>query len=144
MALIASISSIEDGSDYFDDFYLSCWFRYKPIVQKKRIIHKQTLKGSFTQKTYPLFNPGNDFIEWEIELHPDASFVAAIKERYDSDELFRFNGIWGEEYVVEFSEFDVPEIIGGKFKIEGKFRILCISADFMPSCNPTTNTTPSP
>ena len=144
MIKLAYIRSVADVSDYFGDFYLSCWFRYKPIVQKKRIIHKQTVKGSFTQKTYPLFNPGNDFIEWEIELHPDAVFVADLKERYDSDELFEFNGIWGEQYIVEFSEFDIPEIIGGKFKIEGKFRIICVLTDFMPSCNPTTPTTPAP
>lgn len=142
MATIAYIRSVEVGSIYFANFYLPCWFKYKPIVQKKRIIHKQTVKGSFTQKTYPLFNPGSEFIEWEIELHPDANFVADLKERYDSDELFEFNGIWGEQYIVEFSEFNIPEIIAGKFKMEGKFRIICVSADFMPSCD--SPTTPAP
>jgi hypothetical protein len=132
MLIIPTIQSEEPT--YSDPFELSCWFNYKPLILPKRIKYKQTLKGNFTQKTNPITLPGVSYLEWSLEAHTPG-FVDSLVKRYYYDSNYVFKGKWGEEYLIEFSELN-SEPSGGIFSISGKFRVLCITKNFNPTCVP--------
>jgi len=111
---------------------MPCWFKYTPFVPAKRIKVTQTSTGSFSQKSVPLFLYGNDYLEWEIETIT-RDFAEQMHQLYVLNETLTFVGVWGDSYLVEFTEF-VPTPKSGLFNLKGKFRIICLISDFNPSC----------
>jgi hypothetical protein len=75
---------------------------------------------------------GNDFINWEIEL-TTKDIVELMHDFYVFTGKLDFEGAWGDSYLVEFSEFKATPKFG-YFALKGKFRVICVTSDFAPSC----------
>ena len=103
------IATLQDGANPVVE--MPCWFKYIPYIPKKRIKVTQTSKGSFSQKSLPLFLPGNEYIDWEIELI-DGNFLELLRELYVLTGMLTFVGFYNDEYLVEFSELDVSSKSG--------------------------------
>lgn len=126
--MTATLTHIDDDTDILE---LSCGFTYDPYVPVKRINVVQTAKGSFTEIEEPIFNTGAEYIEWKFDM-AEGSEVKALRDRYNQEGHFRLTGCYGDEYLVEFSEF-VPKAFPEQlFSIKGKFRVLCIISEFDP------------
>jgi len=109
---------------------MDCGFKYTPYIPKKRISSTITAKGSFTQKSIPLFNHGKGYVDWDISS-TTAPIARIMYDLYNLDDTFTFTGAYGEEYLVEFSEIQANPA-GGPWAIKGKFRVLCVFSDFEP------------
>ena len=105
---------------------LSCDFNYKKYIPKKRQVTRMTSKGSFTQKSLPLFLPGMDTIDWSIELTTGVR-AQELYDLYLANENYIFNGAYGEELLVDFVDFGSEEL-AGYFKLVGKFRVICVES----------------
>jgi hypothetical protein len=129
--VLATLTSINDLQDINE---LPCEFTYTPYVAKKRICVQPTSKGSFVQRSKPLFNHGNQDFSWSIQL-TTSTVAKMFYDMYVSGDLFVFTGFWGEEFLVEFIEFEkTPQ--GGFFSLRGKFKVLCVTSEFDPDCAP--------
>jgi hypothetical protein len=124
---IATLTPLSTGVPY----ELNCGFKYVPYIPKKRISVKMTQKGSFTQKLLPIFVHGEEFVDFSIDL-VTAPVAKQLLDFYNLDDNFTFNGIWGEQYLVEFSEYK-PEPRRGPWAISGKLRVICVEADLNPA-----------
>lgn len=106
---------------------LDCGFKYTPYIPKKRLSVKKTQKGTFTQELLPRFLHGEEFLEWSIDL-TTAPIAKSLFDMYNLDDTFGFTGAYGEDYLIEFSEYTATQK-GGFWVVSGKFRILCVTAD---------------
>ena len=110
---------------------LGCEFIYDPYVPQKRFNVVQTAKASFTEIEDPIFNTGNEYIDFSYDLL-QGELVKQLQAAYDSDALFNFEGLYGDEYLIQFTEFIPKAFPVQLFEISGKFRVLCIISPFDP------------
>ena len=115
------------------NIYMPLGFNYTPYVPPKRTKTTQTIKGSFTQRSKPVFNHGLGVIEWTVDLTIDI---------YTNETLYllEFYGKWNDAYYVEFKTLtETTSGLGGYVGISGTFRVDCVITDTNFSC-----TTPAP
>lgn len=124
----ATLTSVDDETDILE---LSCGFTYDPYVPVKRINVTQTAKASFTEIEEPIFNTGQEFIDFKFDLL-EGPEVKELQERYNQNGYFTLTGCYGDEYLVEFSEFIPKAQPRQLFKVTGKFRVLCVKSQFDP------------
>jgi len=115
-------------------YVLPTGFKYKPYIPKKRVITKMTSKGSFTQRSNPLFLHGEETIEWSIDL-VTRPVAKALDDLYNYNGYLEFEGYYNEKYLVEMMEWE-PDPIAGYFAAKGTFRIVCVltPANLNPNC----------
>ena len=124
-----------------DPIYMPLGFNYTPYVPPKRTKTTQTIKGSFTQRSKPLFNHGLGVIEWTVELTTKEK-AQEIIDIYTNDALYllEFYGKWNDAYYVEFKTLtETTSGLGGYVGISGTFRVDCVITETNFSC-----TTPAP
>ncbi len=124
-----------------DPIYMPLGFNYVPYVAPKRTKTTQTIKGSFTQRSKPLFNHGQGVIEWQVELTTKTK-AQEIIDVYMNDQLYllEFYGKWNDSYYVEFKTLkQETSKLGGYVGLSGTFRVDCVITDINFSC-----TTPAP
>lgn len=124
-----------------DPIYMPIGFNYKPYVAPKRTKTVQTIKGSFTQRSKPLFNHGTGVIEWTVPLTTKDKAQEIINIYNDTSlYLLEFYGKWNDAYYIEFKtlEQETSEL-GGYVGLSGTFRVDCVIAETNFSC-----TTPAP
>jgi len=116
---------IFDTSEVFE---LPCAFKYTRFIPPKRISVKTTAKGAFTQVSNPPFvYEGNTFnFALDGAVGTDAQFFNNL---YKNCTKFYINGVLGERYLVQISEFDAQPFGNSIYVITGKMLILCVEAE---------------
>ncbi len=125
-----------------DPIYMPLGFNYVPYVPVKRTKTTQTIKGSFTQRSLPLFNHGNGIISWEVPLTTRQKAQQVI-DLYTNVNLYllEFYGKWNDSYYVEFTKLEEKTAqLGGYVGLSGEFRVSCVITETNFSCT----TTPAP
>ena len=122
--------------------YLPIGFNYVPYVAPKRSKTTQTITGSFTQRSLPLFNHGLGVIEWTVELTTREKAQEIINIYMNTSlNLLEFYGKWNDAYYIEFKTLvQNTSELGGYVGLSGSFRVDCVITDTNFSCT----TTPAP
>ncbi len=98
-------------------------FDYKPFIPKKKSVRIQTIRGSYTQRSYARYLFNNDSISWKMTTTP--SHAKVITTAYNQeDPKFTFTGAYGENYLIDFDELEA-EPLGGIWQLSGKFVVIC-------------------
>ena len=111
-------------------------FRYNPYIPTKRVTRTQTAGGVVTQYASPQVVHGDGTISWRC---PGSN--EAVKDQfltwYNTDDLilYSFTGYWGEEYEIEFAEFDKPEVQGRVFSLSGMFVVHEVIVEQTSACD---------
>ncbi len=111
-----------------DPIYMPIGFNYKPYVAPKRTKTTQTIKGSFTQRSTPLFNHGSGLIEWTVPLTTRNKAQEIINIYKDTNlYLLEFYGKWNDDYYIEFVSLEeITSELGGYVGLSGSFRVACV------------------
>ena len=129
--MIIPILKTEDGVDTVFEF--PCGFlNYDPYIPKKRKATKQTCKGSFTQTSKPLFLHGVEEIDWSMNI-VTRGIASQLDDLYNADDNYIFEGLYNERYLVDFSDLELIAI-GGYFRVNGKFRVICVLEEKELAC----------
>lgn len=124
--------SIVSADTAFEVEFPCGYLNYDPFIPKKRSVTKQTSTGSFTQISSPMFLNGQETIDWNVKFaSQDLAF--RLRDAYNLPEYFAFTGVWGESMFVEFKEFTMTSK-SGFFELNGKFRVICVSAYAFSQC----------
>ena len=121
---LVSLQAASGGPIYLMD----CGFNYTTYVPLKRTQTKQTTKGSFTQRSVPLFLHGTGTFEWSIEI-VTRPVAALMYDLYMANDLYIFDGAFGENYLVDFVEMKPPEVKSGYWGLSGTFRVVCVNIE---------------
>lgn len=119
-----------------DPIYMPIGFNYKPYVAPKRTKTTQTIKGSFTQRSVPLFNHGTGLITWTVPL-TTRNKAQEIINVYKNTNLYllEFYGKWGDAYYIEFVRLEeITSELGGYVGLAGDFRVDCVITETDYSC----------
>ena len=121
-----------------DPIYMPIGFNYKPYVAPKRTKTTQTIKGSFTQRSTPLFNHGTGLISWSVPLTTRNKAQEIINIYKDTSlYLLEFYGKWNDEYYVEFVKLEeITSELGGYVGLSGEFRVDCVISETDYTCPP--------
>ena len=105
-------------------------FDYKPFIPKKKANRVQTIRGSFTQRSFIRYVFNDDGIDWKMTTTP--SHAKVVMDAYDQeDPKFTFTGAFGESYLIDFAELTATPL-GGIWELTGKFIVLCETKSFNP------------
>lgn len=100
-------------------------FNYTPFVPKKKNKRFQTIRGTYTQRSYQQFTFNEEGIKWSMTTTP--SHAKVVSDAYNQeDPRFTFTGAYGETYTIDFDEFEAKPL-GGLWELSGKFIVLCDS-----------------
>jgi len=106
--------------------------RYPPFVQEKRFTLNPTARGAVFQQAADLLVQGDGFIDWTMELLCLAE-VCAMYRLYRKKGPLLFEGQYGEQLMVEFSQLKPTAQGGGYFSISGQFIVRCVLTDICES-----------
>tara|TARA_R110002167_G_scaffold89203_1_gene240648 strand:- start:26196 stop:26648 length:453 start_codon:yes stop_codon:yes gene_type:complete len=110
-------------------------FDYEPFIPKKKAKRFQTIRGSFTQRSFQRFTYNTDGISWKMTT--TSGHAKVIMSLYNTeDPRFYFTGAYGETLTVDFSEVKAKDL-GGVWELEGTFIVICDTyVSGQPSFNP--------
>lgn len=115
-----------------DEDELPCWFKYTPLIPKKRVFYKETARGIVSQRsTIPIIEQGQ--IPFVMTAPNEDAANIFCRQYFLQTEPIVFTGYYGDSYEVEISEMTV-KVEGGIHYIEGIFQVLCTISSFCPSC----------
>lgn len=84
-------------------------FDYKPFIPKKKASRVQTIRGSYTQRSFNRYLFNNEGISWKMTTTP--SHAKVITNAYNQeDPKFTFTGAYGENYLVDFDELEATPL----------------------------------